>query len=534
MKKVISLAVFGDPFKDERAAWYWQYLPVVIRGYRALFPEWEIWIHHDSSILRAHYGAALFGLERLGIVRLFLETHEELCKSMLWRMKPLWNAQTKYVLCRDVDHTPMGRERQAVDEFISSGFLLHSIRDNPSHCIPMLGGLIGFDAEQFRDKFKAVKTWAQWIAQANQPFDKHGDDQSFLVGTIWPHANASSLSHCRSSLKSLGDGETRFCLTAHCPSTVDAKLWRDSNDLANFIGTPSVDRDLAAQTYYSADTDRIDLAERHTYTFHGTKSFSYLERQRAHLNPRKVLLSATTGQYAHFLPLVCHAWQRMGYSPVVQLVGGQGEWDVQRLKRIRLAGAEIFFIPRIEGINDSTVAQVSRLYGWQLRYPDDTYMLTADADMLPLGRDWFNQGDGSAVQLYYANAYQRRYFPLCYIGATVEVWRDIMGSLTMAEQMVGDLGLEAENWTQWNYDEQLCGRKVNLWPGHPDRCQMIDRQGAPPNDRIDRSCWKYNGIAGMVDAHMLRPLKENYETMEPMFRDFFGSDYERLKPDFVG
>jgi hypothetical protein len=42
---------------------------------------------------------------------------------------------------------------------------------------------------------------------------------------------------------------------------------------------------------------------------------------------------------------------------------------------------------------------------------------------------------------------------------------------------------------EWKYDEQLFNDRIRGWTGYPHRCRMIDRMGAPPCDRIDRSAW---------------------------------------------
>ncbi len=147
--------------------------------------------------------------------------------------------------------------------------------------------------------------------------------------------------------------------------------------------------------------------------------------------------------------------------------------------------------------------------------------------MWPLQYDHFHQRDpDKKVQLFYANAYQHQknevMYPICYIGATVPVWKDIMKLrsgdvrqtiLSQLDQATAEYGTE---WNapgygvQWYYDQKLFGRRIAAWPGHPKDCQKINR---PPDrqflaDRLDRGRWKFNSKAdlqGMIDAHILRP-----------------------------
>jgi hypothetical protein len=45
---------------------------------------------------------------------------------------------------------------------------------------------------------------------------------------------------------------------------------------------------------------------------------------------------------------------------------------------------------------------------------------------------------------------------------------------------------------------------------YPNECQMIERAGAPPFTRIDRSGWPdhVDSIEGIVDSHVLRPADQ--------------------------
>src|SRR5690606_5744916 len=104
-------------------------------------------------------------------------------------------------------------------------------------------------------------------------------------------------------------------------------------------------------------------------------------------------------------------------------------------RKTQEAGADVILLPsreRSTGIKDATVSQVVRLYAAAMNVSEDDYIITSDADMFPLSRDHFNQQgmEGDDVHLFYANAYAHMkdsvMYPLCYVGASVRTWRDIM------------------------------------------------------------------------------------------------------------
>ena len=61
--------------------------------------------------------------------------------------------------CRDLDSRFSAREAEAVAEFMDSALPLHSMRDHPSHGVPMLGALWGthLNRRGARDEWK--KAW---------------------------------------------------------------------------------------------------------------------------------------------------------------------------------------------------------------------------------------------------------------------------------------------------------------------------------------------------------------------------------------
>lgn len=568
MKRVISFSLFGDVFgcdgMRKTPVWIWQFLPSLIRGYISLFPGWELWFYHDENIYSNYYGSVLRNLQNQGLIRLIYVPEEPLfCKAMLWRMKPLWESDVEYFLCRDVDHTPTGRERKMVEIFVNSGAQLHCINDNPSHNIPMLGGMVGFKAQEVYQTL-GFKNFDEFISSSGFSKDKwltHGSDQICLNTSIWPLLKQNSCLH-RLGWKEK-EPSSPLCYFDISPvqvKDVSELLLEKTNTFCNFIGTSSPKRDEYIKFLDDVGPqDKIKLVKE----AESIASIKVVGRacnttnQFSNNNKKVILSSDTNPNYCFFLPVVSLVWQKvMEYCPVVIVVGSKEKWLQNGLNKFilnksREIGAEIYFINSMEGHRDSTIAQVSRLYAGMLGYAKDTYLLTSDIDMLPLSKEFFSKQDFSKkVHLFYGNVYQGQKFPISYIGANLDVWLQIMQkvvsqprvSLTVdilydciQEQLDAGLGKNADDWTAWNYDELLFGTRIREWKANLEGCQIIERYGAPPIDRIDRSNWQFNGsIAGKVDAHLLRPgyTQENWQRIKLVLRILLPDEFYRWVEDY--
>lgn len=196
-KRVVSLSIFGDcRFSTD----FWKQMPefavTYILAHHALFPGYELRIHHDEHLFHANGGDVLLGLERRGLVKLVhvpSRPGQGKCERMLHRLMPAWDPDVEYVICRDVDSLPTWRDRRAVEEFITSGLDAHTILDSCSH-MGIMGGLCAFRAEvlrkMMRDVVKALRSptgvlsaFDVFIASAgysDEAWGVHGADQIWL------------------------------------------------------------------------------------------------------------------------------------------------------------------------------------------------------------------------------------------------------------------------------------------------------------------------------------------------------------------
>ena len=273
-----------------------------------------------------------------------------------------------------------------------------------------------------------------------------------------------------------------------------------------------------------------------------------------------VLSSDRNPDYLFPLPMTCGLWrERCGRKPLVFLVGEEQEWledppaaeCLAALADPAFGDAEIEFIRPADGYRTATTGQVVRLFAAQragLRAED--LLLTADADMWPLSRRYFDRTpEANDLLLYGGDAYAHEpafKVPICYIEARAATWRNVFGvkegvGLAAAIQSCLDDGLAREahgleaagapadevgqaRFREWCFDEVLAGRhvgaavKLGVCVG-----KVVQRKpsfwrnnspGAAVHGRIDRSDWRSplpadrlatNGDQGLIDAHLDRP-----------------------------
>ena len=565
MKKVISVSIFDGMSKRNIDNFYWAALIHVVRGYLTIFPDWELWIYHDSSLYDAIYGSVLLTLEERGLVKLtYVKENELLCKAMMWRLRPIFDDSVDYVLCRDVDHVPTGRERAIVDAFVSSDKIALGINDAWAHTIPLMGGMVGFKTKELKKRLQANSLDELLNRHKSRfAFERHGTDQHFLMNVVWPVVKSDLYmfsSQNRDDRVPYPNVKIRHNVPIKPISGISDVLLKESGNYCNFMGTASKmfpwEYVRFVDEHGNPDTVRA-IREAEEKAFVDVYVDGRWKSINSDVNKKKVILACTSDKnYLFYLPIVTLQWQKyVGFKPIVYLVGEIGEWlvDPVRLfvvKETRKLGAEINFISRVDGYRDSTVAQLSRLYAACSTKYLDSYFLTSDADMLPMSREWFNRRqEGKTLDIKCPSCGVNKY-PVCYVGASCTLWREIMGLKLDTEVSVRDqietrlktdLKAGGDAFTEWCYDEELLSKKIREWNGHPGSCQIVIRKGCPPRDRIDRSCWpeSIDDVTKYVDCHSLRPgyTDENWNKVRRLLvlklsaRDL--QSVERYRQNFV-
>lgn len=203
MKRVISYAFFrhsASAYESPRCGeaqgkFFVNYIRAIVRGHHAVFPDWEMWIHHDDRVTQYPYWKAMERMAERGLFRLlYVGKAETLCGSMLWRMIPVWNLDVSLVLCRDVDSFPTPRERKAIGRWIESEKPVSALHDSVSHsATALMGGMVGFDCEWMRER---IPDWQTFVGRATRhgiDLNVHGADQLLLNAEVYPLAGQGQL-----------------------------------------------------------------------------------------------------------------------------------------------------------------------------------------------------------------------------------------------------------------------------------------------------------------------------------------------------
>jgi hypothetical protein len=187
VKKVISTALFGSAGYN---------LEPVIASALTFFPGWEFRIHHDIGLLsrqpklKWYADKGLIVLKEVGI-NLYKG------KSMLWRMLPMWDRTVDYFLCRDLDSLLLVKDRRMVETFIASKAAAHCVNDHPDHCVPMMGGMIGFWRYAW-NKLPGSTLYPDFehLTEVQDGFwNQYGADQYLMWQKLWPIAQQSVCEH---------------------------------------------------------------------------------------------------------------------------------------------------------------------------------------------------------------------------------------------------------------------------------------------------------------------------------------------------
>jgi hypothetical protein len=166
------------------------------------------------------------------------------------------------------------------------------------------------------------------------------------------------------------------------------------------------------------------------------------------MNKFVVLSTDANPDYYSLLPLVCHSWRKIGYTPVVYYIGdipsAVAEFSKCMFNRIQ----------SVDKVKDSTLAQLSRLFAHELAGPNNI-LITADADMV-IAKDIFTH-DVSQGQIvsYGFDLTGRSEIPICYVKATAAKWRELMGEFTIPDKSYSD------KWEDyWSVDQQLLTQRA--------------------------------------------------------------------------
>lgn len=230
----------------------------------------------------------------------------------------------------------------------------------------------------------------------------------------------------------------------------------------------------------------------------------------------KAILSSTSDDiYLYNLPIVAWTWKQLGaevicFSP--RLMGAK-EYFVLQTAGIHAPGLRScgFVCPTDKA---ATYAQVSRLMGGALYdLPSDELLIVSDIDMI-CWRPLIDLIEPGRFNIVGTDLVPEKQFPMCFLAARVDQWRDVMKTGGRSyQQCIDDLlgHIECENFrgNQWSFDQDTIFKAIQnslnipIWPVERARpgTQFADHR----LDRDDQ--FLLNRLSpDIVDFHLPRPL----------------------------
>lgn len=178
MKKIISFSLYGTDPKYTLGALCNAELGKII------YPDWICRFYCGESVPEN----IINELRSYDNCEVIMMNEDNEFSYMMWRFLPIDEDDVAVMIVRDADSRLSNREKIAVDIFMESENLLHSIRDEGNHT-DIMGGMWGMKKN---DRFgKMIELCKEWIGGMG-----YNSDQWFLRDRIVPKFLDSYMVHC--------------------------------------------------------------------------------------------------------------------------------------------------------------------------------------------------------------------------------------------------------------------------------------------------------------------------------------------------
>lgn len=244
-------------------------------------------------------------------------------------------------------------------------------------------------------------------------------------------------------------------------------------------------------------------------------------------------------QYLFYLPLVTWCWNKLGHKVVVIGPDMEGETDDTRIDLVidtRWEQDLQFHWVGFEASpeKNATYAQCSRLYAAAFRnlLPGDEVLITSDADMIVLNKEYFENAQDGRIHIYGADLVPEGQYPMCYISMTAGTWRAVMGIETdekiqhKLDQLLGHLDCEHFRGNYWCKDQETIYNALTAggWSVVKHNRAKLPHQFA--TRRADRDGWPEEIPQGLIDAHLPRPgyTDKNFAKIMNLIKTYYPHD----------
>ena len=220
------------------------------------------------------------------------------------------------------------------------------------------------------------------------------------------------------------------------------------------------------------------------------------------------VMSADNSHYLEFWPVISWIWEKkLGITPILLYFSNEPIGTVH--------GRIVHMGEPKENIGITTCWA---RYWWASQQMDKVCIIT-DIDMIPLSKDYFVE----SIAGYNANAYLHlndcidsySRLPSCYHVAKGDVFKQVLQTGNIFSESLEMLLKREFNNKEcydkienrfWCYDEFWATEKILM--SEKKDIFLLKRDMA--NDRVDRTNWVWDKNIQYVDAHSLRPYKENF------------------------
>lgn len=154
---------------------------------RRFYPDFVALFYVDPVVPES----CITDLEALGAKFSYMTNSSQISNLMMWRFMAVEKPDADVVLIRDADSRFSERETRAVDQWLRSDNLFHSMRDYPAHDTEIMGGMWGWKKSLRLTMYDDVVNWLRCGPNKTG----HGFDQHFLSEVIWPKVAHTVMQH---------------------------------------------------------------------------------------------------------------------------------------------------------------------------------------------------------------------------------------------------------------------------------------------------------------------------------------------------
>jgi len=149
------------------------------------FPGWDIVVYIGNDVPDWYQ-------EKLVSLRCHLRiTHVEGAYNMVQRFFAIDEPDIDTMIIRDADSLLHWKDRWAIQKFLESSYTFHTIRDNPEHHAPIMGGLWAMR----KHPGLSIRSLYETYKAESHEFSGRNNDQHFLKRSLYPIARTRMLVH---------------------------------------------------------------------------------------------------------------------------------------------------------------------------------------------------------------------------------------------------------------------------------------------------------------------------------------------------